>query len=841
MLGTSLHEAFDQVQKCTPASPRPKGDSPFRSFKLDTNSKESDVCVLGNVKASYEPPKDIPDAQYGDALKRFREHIHKRVTSTKNEVDVWKGRSILEFSEYLEEVWKCIGSANFSLTFTNIREHATFDLLDSAYKKIERRLNDAYYKAFQYVEREMLTQKKALVASANKADHGDQRLFGELKTTLENRIKEDIEKLNKETRDTVNQKGREKWSRQYENQWNLFKIKQAQDWEEKLEFKFANMFTYEKQLENYKIEMRQSIRDFFKNKGARASSVTKAEQRKEFEEIYETFLARAKKNFPPKDIEKEIANVYINSSIIKGCQIDIVSIKTNSETVIRCRKLKNKLQSNNFHDSKESKSLFKPSSIKTQNVLPPFKTQFNVNDRTTIKDNEDQCARSVYKHVVRLVADKRCYDNSIVQDVIEGTKTHIISHSLSVNSSFQFAHTFARFLATDLLSEIQSKWEKQNSPFEKFNSETNKKAMYEYFILVSKGCQTTRLFAAMMANTLNEVLFKAFEKKMIQITVNAIRNERWMHDARIMHKHIDLHLISLLEDNELDKVLNYLHKPAGIYDIVLKELIKPHIPVAAEIWQDFVKVLNVCIDNAFMLTANPSKMGNFMVARKLADELSKQFLDCKSMGDEATMALGSAFTIDCNEYKDCDAEIKKEFQKLCKEKLTDVLNQTKVTESQNEFATRLSREVIEHMKFVNDAAALPRCDVACPMCGSLCVEPINHDTQVRKHNAVHQPSGIVGFHDAKSKRLCSYSCSVCFEKDYSFYPKRDSNESHKYREFSTYYTEWKDPRINEELAFRQYLLANYNKDIAKKYGLQPCTITFLLIFFNKTYSKYESN
>lgn len=45
--------------------------------------------------------------------------------------------------------------------------------------------------------------------------------------------------------------------------------------------------------------------------------------------------------------------------------------------------------------------------------------------------------------------------------------------------------------------------------------------------------------------------------------------------------------------------------------------------------------------------------------------------------------------------------------------------------------------------------------------------------------------------------------------------------SYKYREFKCY-TDWKDPRINKELPFRQYLPVTYNKDIAKKYNVEPC-------------------
>ncbi len=32
-----------------------------------------------------------------------------------------------------------------------------------------------------------------------------------------------------------------------------------------------------------------------------------------------------------------------------------------------------------------------------------------------------------------------------------------------------------------------------------------------------------------------------------------------------------------------------------------------------------------------------------------------------------------------------------------------------------------------------------------------------------------------------------------------------------------------DPKINEELPLREYILATYNEDIARKYNLKPCT------------------
>jgi hypothetical protein len=66
--------------------------------------------------------------------------------------------------------------------------------------------------------------------------------------------------------------------------------------------------------------------------------------------------------------------------------------------------------------------------------------------------------------------------------------------------------------------------------------------------------------------------------------------------------------------------------------------------------------------------------------------------------------------------------------------------------NQQEFAKELGPEVVEYMKSLNDPATLPRCDAICPMCENLCVEAANHDTDLRPHNAIHQPGGIAGVH-----------------------------------------------------------------------------------------------
>jgi hypothetical protein len=47
--------------------------------------------------------------------------------------------------------------------------------------------------------------------------------------------------------------------------------------------------------------------------------------------------------------------------------------------------------------------------------------------------------------------------------------------------------------------------------------------------------------------------------------------------------------------------------------------------------------------------------------------------------------------------------------------------------------------------------------------------------------------------------------------------------AYPYRDYAKVYPGWKNPSINEELPLRQYILATYNNEMAKKYNVKPLT------------------
>ncbi|XP_046635713.1 interferon-induced very large GTPase 1-like [Daphnia pulicaria] len=332
-LGTSLYEAFNQVQKLNGISTNLKSENPFADFKFDTtDSSESDVLILGNVKKHSQPPGDVPDEEYGKGLIQFREHIHQRVTNAKGGNMFWKSRSIYEFSDYTEKVWKCIISANFIFTFATVLEHATFDQFDLEYKEVERKLAEAYEKSFENIRKRMIKfiEEKNLFLCSTSMRGQDGQIqgsnpnssvsFDSFRTSLREEIVPVKQKLDREVDEMVKKEGREKWSRQFKEIWKNNKKDQDLNWECNLLNTFNMLFHYEYHVEKYKKKMRTEINMLFKSS---TNSWTEEKKNKKFEEMFRSILTEAKNEFPPKDVQSKIQTVYQNSRVFNSRQIKI--------------------------------------------------------------------------------------------------------------------------------------------------------------------------------------------------------------------------------------------------------------------------------------------------------------------------------------------------------------------------------------------------------------------------------------------------------------------------------------------------------------------------------------
>jgi hypothetical protein len=491
-LGTSLHTAFNQVQKLTGNLTNLRSESPFGNFNLDSSSSTSDrdVCILGNVKSKSEPPGDVPDEAYGEALIKFREHIHQRVVSNV-EGKAWESSTVDKFSAYIKEVWSCICSANFNLNFATVVERMTFDQLDIEYKLKEQELSEAYMKFFTNIKKEMRKiNERRSVASAtclnsmtivDTSNNNNEDFSVLFISNLNDAMSPTLRRLEDEVNVIVKAEGREKWSVQFLQMWELNKKKQEEVWTNNIKKAFNRICLYEERLKSYERKMRQEINDFFKST---SSEFTDAEMKKlaeKFQKVFDKMLLEIKQEFPPKNIDVDIAIVYKNSHVIKGRQIGTNWTRNDSAfAFLMCLREEQKRGGNG------AEALPGLEIARKQALLL-------------------LCVEYVTKYVQIFVDSKLCYDDSIVYTVIKEVDKCICKNQVCDHSVIEQVHAYGRKLISELLGKIQDQWEANNSVYAKFKS--SEEIMRNYFDLVSKGAAKTKLFASTMANTLSNVLF----------------------------------------------------------------------------------------------------------------------------------------------------------------------------------------------------------------------------------------------------------------------------------------------------------------------------------------------
>ena len=804
-LAASLNDAFDAVlnldgnvntsQQRSTAAAHLNSESPLRNFRIDSsNSSESDVRILGNVKEKFTPPGDVPDPVYGKALAEFREHIHERVTGVRGGSG-WKSRSLNQFSNYLADVWQCIGTANFTLHFKSLVERTNFDQLEAEYKKCEQQLAGTYQMRFSEEQKSMIT-KKGETGNVN---------IDDIVRSMHNGVVVEEQKLDEQVTGIVSRKGREKWRLKYEEMWKEYKVNQASHWKRLLSSSFNTMFNYDSQVEKMKKDMRQRIRKLFSSPTLETGEWNQKKKEEEFNKMYDQILEEAKMKFPPIDVGGRIKKIYQESPLIKSRKFELTNDAVEKECIFIIQ-----------HQFKEALDGETSAGQCSENFL---KTLFNNIIRRPYrglleyrKCEPTEYQRAIFAFVKNCLVGKICFDDSIADDVIQNTEIILkkpASKKLQ-NKDYQKAHIYARNLITTLLTVLQKDWERENSVYVKLEQESNRAAMRQYFMVASQGVERTKLFICLLKTTLEDNLTEAFEQEMVHCTTNRIRNEKWLHNGKFMQNHLDLYLIDLLENDKVNDVLDLLRYPKKLYTKVLQQLVATKIPAVESEYNKFVNCLKTQIHSSISQSISVKSGRAVFLITALRSACVNVLL---------SQFLGQKLLIECgDEYADCDKEDADAFEKSCTESLIGALDAFELDIDSTEFAKSLTLKVIDFMKTQNDPAALPRCDVHCPWCKSLCMEVANHNTKLKLHDTIHQPTGLAGVRDRTTKILRHKACSQ-YDDNEELY--KNDEKLGKFADYETIFPGWLKPKWAENWPLREYILANYNEDIAKLYGVLP--------------------
>ena len=806
-LDTSLSEAFEAVQNLDGiVSVQLSEESPLRQFRLDTpNSSESDVRILGNVKEKNTPPGDVPDPSYGKALAEFREHIHRRVTSNARGETRWESRSLDQFSKYLADVWGCIASADWTLHFQSLVERSNFDQMEAEYKKCEKELAEKYRVTFSSVQKDMVTKK----------DETNDLQISHFISSLQQIVDELVLKLDEDVEVVVKKRGREKWQNKYEEIWKDYKENQKNHWKKLLSSSFHTMFYYDSEVEKLRKDMRQGIRELFSSLSAEREW-DQREKDEQFQKMYNEFVKTAKKKYPPVDVEYNIKTVYSQSSLIKQRKIEmgnkdkfVMDMEKECEAIIERQLNENETNPARRNDRIVKGNLFRRGYQYAKNQVARNRSSKNV--------EPTDYQRDIFLNIHNILKDKICYDDSIVADVIKNTE-EIMSDIKKkrkknwTNFDYQNAHIYARKLIIFLLGDMQDEWEKRNSVYTKLDQPSNRAAMREYFMVASQGVERTKLFVCLLKTTLETSLAEAFEDEIIQCTTNRIRSEKWLHSGKFMQNYLDIYLIDLLNEDNVRDALVLIRDPQKLYNKVLQNLIQKKTPDLIEEYNKFVKNLKREIRSAINDSASVNSGRAACLIKKLREAC------CNILQSQS---LGKKLMIDCgDEYKNCDNEDADAFYKSCTDALLGVIDAFSPPTQSQIFASSLSSKVVDFMITQNDPAALPRCDAHCPWCNSLCMETANHNTKLKPHDTLHQPDGLGGVHDRKERILLHTACSKYEENTNMF---KGDKFLGQFKDFETIFPGWMKPKFKESWPLREYIIANYHKDIAKMYGVKPCS------------------
>ena len=126
----------------------------------------------------------------------------------------WKSRSLNEIFEYLQLVWLCIRSADFTLNFKTVVERAAFDQLNIEYKRYEKELGDVYYDCNAKTEKDILAKKQQVQV--------DDVHFDVFKADFQNLSQEKERRLDDLMKSLLEQPDRAKWKTDFEHQWIQF-------------------------------------------------------------------------------------------------------------------------------------------------------------------------------------------------------------------------------------------------------------------------------------------------------------------------------------------------------------------------------------------------------------------------------------------------------------------------------------------------------------------------------------------------------------------------------------------------------------------------------------------
>lgn len=788
----------------------------FRDFRLDVNNhNDGDIRFFGNIKN-----KDgTIDTDYGVAVTKLREYIHSRVTSSQTASSwKWTARTLNEFTDFIDTVWRCIISSDFDLTFASAIERKAYDQLDTLLAETTHKYASSYNLAYDSIEREIV--RDAETSNHTEQDGTDHEKEGIVRQKIDiysNKINSSIHDQLKIIEDkfieSLDDSRWKQWKTSRLESWEHFKNKQVKHWQDIISEKLYSIYLFDTIVSQYQRRLRLNIKKFFQNIGStEKQSLNERELHKLFADLFYKILNEAREKHRPVRIEQLITDVYKNNTVgkrwnLKRNYMDLqIYAELNSE-ITKKELVKRKL--------------------------------LNIVHKSTEQEKEMELLSELLVEINEQLKTMKCYSYHVVQDAITRTNKKLNESKLHSDKMEEKAHNLIYDLLIKRLTQIQNKWNQSNNIVVRLEAE--RRRLYEFFLNASKGIAGAQLLTSEIINTLKEHLIATYEVAVIKHLALILQNERFVKCGKVIQAYADLHLLQLIKNAQIDELIKHLKASGEHYAFILDQLIRTKLDDSFKPqWLLFIKLIKANISSAAEQAQEVETGRTNLFISKLRELLPLYLVE-------------QIRSLDATVFIACDDENKNVFREI-QSNILQYIDGVKCPVFNDKQIKDMLKGIRLHMvSRMNNNTVKLRCGVLCPRCKVPCHLDVGHSIFIEKreqekipeaitvinlaskiilknrmdhHDAYHQPKGLTGArwkeHSTQTGRIVAPSCSMSVRDGHTF---EHNNEEKKYRKFNKVFPEWSLPSYqdNYRLKLREYIFYQFHEDLARHYGILPCT------------------
>jgi hypothetical protein len=416
---------------------------------------------------------------------------------------------------------------------------------------------------------------------------------------------------------------------------------------------------------------------------------------------------------------------------------------------------------------------------------------------------EERIYYAVITKVESCLEGTKQYADHLVLKVIELTERLTEGKGKSVKLIF---HNFAKDVLTQRLQAIQLEWDNHHNVARRM--ETEHARLWQFFQNCANRVGGTKVLSDEVVNLLNNNLLESFKILLTRRVCGKLQGKAWVTNWKVMKAHLDLHLVNLIQQKNVDELLRCVADGTLHHERVVGIQIQEALNKTLEqnqLWSWFVGE----IKHDVQISASTALVQKTRQKSILFHDTLKERL-CKTSPELAkNISLVDVYS---------QVEDVIDFSTVG-QKVGDEINnvQPNLTSSISE----LVQKVKSRMKICESESARPRCEHMCPLCAVTCIHSSGHSG---KHDTVHQPQGLAGYHCSVTKSLDPESCSqfVAHPTEHSFTaPKFGIDSPVAYKDFEKHFPQWVLPTEYSSrgpVKLREYIFAHYQEALVQKYS-----------------------